>query len=45
MLDSVENAGTLELRPLPYREAMRDYLNAEEVDVRRCYRMKGDFDA
>ncbi len=37
MSDLVEIAATRELKPLPYHEAMRDYLKAEETDVWRWY--------
>ena len=37
MSDSVENIRTLELKPLPYHEAMRDYLKEEEADVWHWY--------
>ena len=37
MSEPVENTGTLELKPLPYHEALRDYLQAEEADVWHWY--------
>jgi hypothetical protein len=37
MSDPAENKGTLELRPLPYQEALRDYLKEEEPGVWHWY--------
>ena len=37
MPDSVENIRMLELKPLPYHEAMRDYLKEEEAGVWHWY--------
>jgi len=37
MSDSAENIGTLELKPLPYHEAMCAYLKKEEPDIWHWY--------
>ncbi|MGO9110942.1 MAG: M48 family metalloprotease [Thermoguttaceae bacterium] len=37
MSDSAENIGTLEVKPLPYHEAMRVYLKGEESDIWHWY--------
>ena len=37
MSNPANDSGALELKPLPYHEALRDYLRAEEADVWHWY--------